>query len=235
LQALDLYGKIQEYLDFEEEIVALYKAILFEVIQKEPNTLIDIGCGQGEFCDIVKLNGITPFGVDLSQTQIELASKKFPELSFKAIDIAKIEQKYNCATATFDVINYIPKEHLKAFFESTYNLLEDNGYFIFDINSLFGFEEIAQGTLIIDEDEIFIGIDANFEENTLYTDMTLFTKENNCYNKQSGTIEQYFHKIKELESILEKCGFMIEKNIPFSLHSDEENDKTILVCKKVNK
>ena len=233
MQALDLYGQIQEYLDFDEEITALYKAILLEVIQKEPNTLIDIGCGQGEFCNIVQLNNITTLGVDLSTTQIELAKQKFPNLSFKAVDIANIEQTYECATATFDVINYIPTNYLKQFFDNTNKLLEKDGYFIFDINTLFGFEEIAQGTLIIEEDDIFIGIDANFEENTLYTDMTVFTKEKSCYNKQTGTIEQYFHSNEELQSLLEKSGFIIEKSIEFLLHSETNNDKLILVCKKV--
>jgi len=232
LQALDLYGEIQEYLDFEDEIEALYRATLLEVIQKEPKTLIDIGCGQGEFCNIVEHNGITTLGVDLSQIQIDLAQQKFPNLSFKAIGIADIAQKYDCATATFDVINYIPKSQLKAFFESTNKTLHKNGYFIFDINTLFGFEEIAQGTLIIDEEDTFIGIDANFEDNILYTDMTLFTKENSCYNKQKGTIKQYFHPTKELQLLLEECGFVVEKSVDFSLHSEDDNDKMILVCKK---
>ena len=233
MQELDLYGEIQEYLDFEEEIEALYKAILSEVIQKEPQTLIDIGCGQGEFCNFVQYNGIKPLGIDLSKTQIELAKQKFPNLLFKAIDIAQVDTKYDCATAIFDVVNYISQSNLKTFFKSTNNLLEKNGYFIFDINTHFGFEEIAQGTLIIDDEDTFIGIDANFKENVLYTDMTLFTKENSSYNKQKGTIKQYFHQNKILESTLEECGFIVEKFISFSLHSEEKNDKLILVCKKI--
>jgi len=233
LQALDLYGEIEEYLDFEDEIRALYKAILLQVLQSESKQVIDIGCGQGEFCNLLELNGIKTFGVDLSSKQIELAKLKFPELNFQAIDIVNITKQFECATATFDVINYIPSNNLKEFFTTTNKLLKDNGYFIFDINTLFGFEEIAQGTLVIDEEDIFIGIDANFEQNILYTDITVFTKETSKYNKQVGTIEQFYHPDKVLESALKESGFEILKAIDFSLHSEEENDKIILVCKKL--
>lgn len=233
MQALDLYAEIEEYLDFQQEIEALYKAILTEVIQVEPKTLVDIGCGQGEFCNIVEHNGIKSLGVDLSYMQIKLAQTKFPNLSFKAIDIAKLSKTFDCATATFDVINYIPMNQLEEFFTHCGNLLNKNGYFIFDINSHFGFEEVAQGTLNIDQDDIFIAIDANFEDHKLYTDITVFKKNNGCYNKQTGTIEQFYHCNDLLKSTLNNAGFIIEKTLPFSLHSEEENDKLILVCKKI--
>lgn len=63
MQPLDLYASIEQYLGFEEEVHQLYKAIAFEAIKKEPKTLIDIGCGQGEFCRIIELNGIKTLGL----------------------------------------------------------------------------------------------------------------------------------------------------------------------------
>ena len=233
MKALELYGQIQEYLDFKEEIRALYKAILLQVLQSESQQVIDIGCGQGEFCNILELNGVKTLGVDLSKKQIELAKLNFPELEFKAIDIADINEQFECATATFDVINYISEKNLKEFFTNTNQILKDGGYFIFDINTLFGFEEIAQGALLIDKEDIFIGIDAKFNGHSLFTELTVFTKEDHNYNKQTGTIEQFYHSNKLLESTLKDAGFEIIKSIDFSLHSDEENDKIILVCKKL--
>lgn len=232
MQALDLYGRIQEYLGFEEEINTLYKATLLEILKRDITEVLDIGCGQGQFCKILELNSIKSLGVDLSSTQIELAKQHFPELEFKAIDIKNLDTKYQAATATFDVINYIDNKGLEEFFTSVYNCLHHNGYFIFDINTLFGFEEIAQGSLIIDEDNLFIGIDANFEKNTLFTDITVFNKENTHYNKQQGTITQHYHSLENLQKVLKKCGFSIETKLDFVLHSDDENDKMIIICKR---
>ena len=232
MQALDLYATIEEYLDFEDEVHHLYKTIGHTVLSKEPKTLIDIGCGQGEFCHIMGLNGIKTFGVDLSAKQIDIAVSK--GTNAQCIDIKDVKETFDCATATFDVINYIPKNYIKEFITDCYNVINIDGHFIFDINSLYGFDNIAQGTLNIDLRDKFIAIDANFEDEILYTDITLFNKEDkeDKYIKITGTIEQYCYEKNELSSLLEEVGFEIENIINFNLHSSEEHDKYIYVCKK---
>lgn len=232
MQALDLYASIEEYLDFEEEIHHLYKTIGHTVLSKDPKTLIDIGCGQGEFCHIMNLNGIKTLGVDLSAKQIEIANAKGVEAA--CIDIKEVTTKFDCATATFDVLNYIPKEHMKNFLQNCSNVLHHGGYFIFDINSLYGFENVAQGTLNIQIDQKFIAIDAYFVDAILSTDITIFTQKDGSqdYTKSQGTIQQYAYEKAELTTLLENVGFEVEKVLSFNLHSSEENDKYIFVCKK---
>ena len=114
--ALDLYATIEEYLDFEDEVHHLYKTIGHTVLSKNPKSLIDIGCGQGEFCHIMDLNGIKTLGVDLSAKQIDIAVSK--GTNAKCIDVKNVEEKFDCATATFDVINYLPKKYIKIFLKS---------------------------------------------------------------------------------------------------------------------
>lgn len=230
MQPLDLYASIEQYLGFEEEIDELYKAIGLQVLSKEPKTLLDIGCGQGDFCYIMEHNGIKTLGVDLSPKQIEIAQLK--GINTKCIDIKDIEEKYECATAVFDVVNYLPNDYIKEFLSHTYNLLEDGGYFIFDLNSHFGFQEVAQGTLNIDNDDKFIAIDANFLENVLYTDITVFTQDSKNFTKQSGTIEQFYYENEQMINILQSIGFVVESIIDFNLHNYEEDDKYIFICKK---
>lgn len=231
MQPLDLYATIEEHLGFKEEIEHLYNSIAHIVFAINPTTVIDIGCGQGDFCQILEANGLKSLGVDLSPKQIQIAQSK--GMDAQCIDIKDCQEKFDCATAVFDVINYIPKSNIKEFLTDTYNLLENNGYFIFDINSLYGFEEVAQGTLAIDTDDKFIAIDANFENDCLETDITLFTKETTLYKKDYGTIKQYYYENKELKKILQSVGFNIENIINFNLHSAEDFDKFIFVCKRV--
>jgi len=232
LHELDLYAIIEEHLDFEDEVHHLYKTIGHTVLSKDPKTLIDIGCGQGEFCHIMDLNGIKTFGVDLSNKQIEIAVSK--GTNAKCIDVKDVSETFDCATATFDVINYIPKNYIKEFLKNCYNVVNNQGHFIFDINSLYGFDTVAQGTLNIELEEKFIAIDANFEDDVLYTDITLFDKENNTskYVKNSGTIKQFCYNNEELSSILKDIGFKIENIINLNLHTEDEFDKYIFVCKK---
>lgn len=171
---LELYARIEEYLDFEEEVRRLHKEFLAILFKKKPNSVLDIGCGQGAFLEHLKFNDVDAFGIDLSAEQIKICQNK--HLNVACIPLEEVTQKYDCATAIFDVVNYIPKKELQNFFDQTNVVLHQGGFFIFDVNSLFGFEEVAQGSLTLNLEQKFIAIDATFEQNQLKTDITLFSQ-----------------------------------------------------------
>ncbi|WP_323591684.1 class I SAM-dependent DNA methyltransferase [Aliarcobacter butzleri] len=228
---LDLYAKVEPYLDFEEEVYTLHKEFLRFVMVNDLDNIIDIGCGQGYFLENLKVNKKKYFGIDLSVEQIKVCQEK--NLNAKAIDLKDVKEKFDCATAIFDVLNYIPKNELKRFLEQTYEILNQNAYFIFDVNSYFGFDEVAQGTITIDVEDKFIAIDANFENNKLQTDITLFEKQKNgLFSKEQDSIIQEYHSKEFLTKILEEIGFKQIEIKEFNLHTDEIADKLIFICKK---
>ncbi|MDK2061190.1 class I SAM-dependent methyltransferase [Aliarcobacter butzleri] len=228
---LDLYAKVEPYLDFEEEVYTLHKEFLRFVMVNDLDNIIDIGCGQGYFLENLKVNKKKYFGIDLSVEQIKVCQEK--NLNAKAIDLKDVKEKFDCATAIFDVLNYISKNELKRFLEQTYEILNQNAYFIFDVNSYFGFDEVAQGTITIDVEDKFIAIDANFENNKLQTDITLFEKqENGLFSKEQDSIIQEYYSKEFLTKILEEIGFKQIEIKEFNLHTDEIADKLIFICKK---
>ncbi|MFW2551950.1 class I SAM-dependent DNA methyltransferase [Aliarcobacter butzleri] len=228
---LDLYAKVEPYLDFEEEVYTLHKEFLRFVMVNDLDNIIDIGCGQGYFLENLKINKKKYFGIDLSVEQIKVCQEK--RLNAKAIDLKDVKEKFDCATAIFDVLNYISKNELKIFLEQTYQILNQDAYFIFDVNSYFGFDEVAQGTITIDVEDKFIAIDANFGNNKLQTDITLFEKqENGLFSKEQDSIIQEYHSKEFLSKILEEIGFKQIEIKQFNLHTDEIADKLIFICKK---
>ncbi|MFW2598013.1 class I SAM-dependent DNA methyltransferase [Aliarcobacter butzleri] len=228
---LDLYAKVEPYLDFEEEVYTLHKEFLRFVMVNDLDNIIDIGCGQGYFLENLKVNKKKYFGIDLSVEQIKVCQEK--NLNAQAIDLKDVKEKFDCATAIFDVLNYISKNELKIFLEQTYEILNQDAYFIFDVNSYFGFDEVAQGTITIDVEDKFIAIDANFENNKLQTDITLFEKqENGLFSKEQDSIIQEYHSKEFLTKILEEIGFKQIEIKEFNLHTDEIADKLIFICKK---
>jgi len=229
---LNLYAKIEPYLDFQEEVYNLHNEFMFHVMENELDNILDIGCGQGYFLENLALNNKNAFGIDLSESQIQICKERGIE-NVSCISLENLDKKFDCATAIFDVINYIPKNELKKFFTDTFNILNSDGYFIFDINTRFGFEDVAQGCINIDLDDKFIAIDAIFEEDKLETFLTLFSKdESKNFVKEKDSITQYYHKRKVIKDLLEKVGFEIKKIKEFNLHGFDEADKLIYICKK---
>ena len=225
MNELDLYAKIEPYLNFTE-IDKLYQKYYQIIHSLDKKSIIDIGCGNGKF--LQNLNIEEKFGIDLSNAQV----KKTLSLGIKAkaIDICKINQSFDIATAVFDVINYIPEKKLKSFFQCVYDRLNKNGNFIFDINSLYGFENIADGAITIDKDHLFIAIDAVYKNKQLKTKITCFEKQQQCYIKQSNQITQYYHKLSFLKNILQKIGFSVKTKKIF-LYGNIA-DKYLFICYK---
>lgn len=230
---LELYSKVEPYLDFEDEVYLLHKQFMEFVMVNELDNIIDIGCGQGYFLDNLRINGKKAFGTDLSVEQIKVCKAK--GLDAKAISLNEVKDKYDCATAIFDVLNYMDKEYLKTFIQEANLVLNHGGYFVFDVNSHFGFDNIAQGCITIDLKDKFIAIDANFDDNKLQTDITLFSKQKNkLFSKESDSIIQEYHSKEFLSELLESNGFKIQEIREFNLHSDEDADKFIFICKKID-
>lgn len=227
---LDLYAKIEADLDFEQNVKYLHSEFLRLVFENDCDNILDIGCGQGAFMIHLLANGKNVEGIDLSNEQIKVCQQF--GLNASAKDLKDVNATFDCATAIFDVINYIPKTEVKLFFENTYKVLNKGAYFFFDVNSYFGFDEVAQGSLNINLDDRFIAIDALFENNKLQTDITLFSKTNNNYIKEEDSITQYYHETKFLKEELKKSGFSIKEVLNFNLHSEDEADKLIFICQK---
>lgn len=71
--------------------------------------ILDMGCGTGEFCYILKRNyGVTPVGIDINKKAIELASSSYPDISFKSISVDDIEDGNYDAVTMIEVIEHLP-------------------------------------------------------------------------------------------------------------------------------
>lgn len=231
MNSLNLYSKIEPHLNFQDEINELYGAFLKICEELDVKNVIDIGCGQGKFLTQLKNLNILAFGTDLSSEQIKIC--KLKNLNAACINISNVTEKFDCATAVFDVLNYLDKKTLEIFIKNVYDLLLPNGYFLFDINTLYGFEEVAEGSLNINTPDNFIGIDASYINKILKTNMVLFSKQSDGkYTKEEDFIEQHYHEKNAIKKVLDKCGFQTKQIISFHLHSEEKPDKLIFVCQK---
>lgn len=64
-------------------------AIISELITAEHKTVLDVGCGLGDFAEYLQLNAshINYTGIDLSKEFIKRSQARFPDLEFKKMDL----------------------------------------------------------------------------------------------------------------------------------------------------
>ncbi len=223
---LDLYAKAEHLLGIEEATEALYDLYRSELDGYAVKTLLDIGCGRGGFMQRMQSDGVVCKGIDLSAVMVEEC--RAVGLDAECVDVSQIGGKYDAVVAIFDVLNFLNEEELLLFLDAVAQRLNDDGVFIADINTLYGFRDVAEGTMSSENESEFLVVDAVFEDEKLFTKFTLFEKGDDArYTKYQDTIVQYFHKLKLFEKL--PALKLIDKQT-FSLY--DTKDKTLLIFKK---
>ena len=223
---LELYAKVEPLLGFEEQKYYLYELFLQKLSALGVKQCLDVGCGSGLFMQQAQQSGIECIGIDLSEEMV----KKAQSLGLEAYkrELCEVKEQFDAVTAIFDVINYLNKDTLKQFFQCVQRVLKPDGYFLCDMNTLYGFQEVAQGALIVDRDKEFVAIDAEFEDNKLTTKIDYFYQNSaECYKKEQDTIVQYYHSIEELKEL----GLELVDMDFIALYGDEV-DKVIMTWKR---
>ena len=223
---LDLYAKAEHLLGIEEATEALYDLYRSELDGYAVKTLLDIGCGRGGFMQRMQSDGVVCKGIDLSAVMVEEC--RAVGLDAECVDVSQVGGKYDAVVAIFDVLNFLNEEELLLFLDAVAQRLNDDGVFIADINTLYGFRDVAEGTMSSENESEFLVVDAVFEDEKLFTKFTLFEKGDDArYTKYQDTIVQYFHKLKLFEKL--PALKLIDKQT-FSLY--DTKDKTLLIFKK---
>jgi len=225
--ALNLYAKVEDMLGVKDVAPKLY-AKYFQLLKDiEFDSLLDIGCGSGEFLQIVDSLAICnkTLGIDRSNYMVKSCKQK--GVNAKCIELCDIDEQFDVAVATFDMINYLTPQEFDKFFNDLSKVVKKGGYFIFDINSLYGLSELAVGNFIEQDKTRFLTIESFFENNIYESYFTLFEKQdNNCYVKQEEQINQYYYSVEKFETL--KVWRLVDK-LPFSLYELDCEDKYFVI------
>ena len=229
--SLDLYAKVEDLLGVKEAAPSLYAHYLLFLNPQDFDTLLDVGCGSGDFLrqmqgaldlDISQIKGI-----DLSPLMVVQTLKQGYDA--ECIDLCDLNGSFDVITAVFDMLNYLNAEQLATFFSCVKTHLNDGAVFLCDINTLFGFENVAVGSFIVDDDERFLTVDSDFENGEYISEFTLFEKKGDSFKKSQETIKQYYHTVEEIVAL---SGLELLVDDEVNLYGLESADKKFLVLKK---
>ena len=227
--SLDLYAKVEDLLGVKEAAPSLYAHYLLFLNSVDFDSLLDVGCGSGDFLRQMQgaLDIPTVKGIDLSPLMIAKTTKQGYDA--ECIDLCDLNVSYDVITAVFDMLNYLNKEQLKRFLCCVKEHLNHGGIFLCDINTLFGFENVAVGSYIVDDEDRFLTVDSDFEKGEYISEFTLFEKENDTFVKSQERIKQYYHEIDEIITL---SGLEFISSDDVSLYEMEEADKKFIVLQK---
>lgn len=102
----------------------------------QPKSCLDLACGTGVLCEILKQKGMEVWGMDLSSGMIHIARSRDPEIHYDVADMItyRPDKQFDLVTCTGDAVNHIGAlADVEAIFRNVYDCLAPGGFFIFDL------------------------------------------------------------------------------------------------------
>jgi len=212
-----------KYVNYDE----WYKFL--QMFIKKKGTILDLGCGTGEFILRFLKDGFTVVGVDLSEKMLEMSEKKLLKNNFinnyklvkeNIINYDNINKKneiqqVDYIICNFDTVNYLKneKEFLKFIEKCTQNLKKD-GYLIFDAVTEDIFEEIFEDDIFLDEEPEYTSIwrHEQLSKNKHLIEIDLFIRENendNLFRKYNEVQHKFIYEPEWIVETVQNNGFEI--------------------------
>lgn len=148
---MKLYRELAEYYydiekvgrNFDDEIDFLFRTFQEHRIK----SIIDLGCGTGEHVSALHKRGFKTKGVDVSETMIGVARKRYPDCDFILADLQnfKVDNSVDAVICIFGTFNYIIKdEDITTSLNNVYALLPKQGIFILEIWNSYPVQKIKK-------------------------------------------------------------------------------------------
>lgn len=205
------------------------------------NNYLDIACGTGNVLLRVGRNFKEIYGVDLSEDMLRESFDKLKKNKIKGRIVCQdmrelaLNRKFDLITSVLDSTNYITdNEGLLDYLKGVYDHLEDNGLFIFDINSYYKLSEVLGNNIYTyNEEKVFYSWENVFEDDLLEMYLTFFVKNGELYEKFEEEHLEKAYKEEEIERYLKEVGFnIISKTDGYSKEEVRTNSERIVYTVK---
>ena len=148
------------------------------------NNYLDLAWGTGSVTVRIGKHFKEVYGVDLSEDMLREAFEKLKENKIRGKIICQdmsslnLNRKFDLITSVLDATNYITEyDNLLDYFRSVHNHLEDNGIFIFDINSYYKLSKILGNNIFTyNGEDVFYSWENSFENDIVSMFLTFFVR-----------------------------------------------------------
>lgn len=176
--------------------------------------VLDLGCGTGTMTRLLRQKGYDMIGVDASAEMLEIARNHPDEgILYLQQDMREFELYGTVAAVVCvcDSLNYLlEEEDLAEVFSLVHNYLDQNGVFIFDMNTIHKYRDlIGDATICENREEGSFIWENYFDAGTRINEyaLTLFIREQEeLYRKYEEFHYQKAYEIPQVIRLLEAAG-----------------------------
>jgi SAM-dependent methyltransferase len=117
-----------EYLCYQHHIVDTVRGL-------SPRSVLEVGCGDGNFIGALGSGVPHRVGADFSERAISFARAFNPDVTFHAVDAAEIDEQFD-VVAAIEVLEHIPDEQVASFLRVLFERAKPGGYVLISVPSV---------------------------------------------------------------------------------------------------
>lgn len=217
-------------------------------IGRENQNLLDLCCGTGQLALHFLDHNYQVTGLDLSPAMLEHAQSNAAAYilaglaRFVQADAANftLSERFGLVVSTFDALNHLPDfASLRGCFQSVYKALEENGLFIFDLNTLRGLQRWT-GISVNDTPEMMLVTRSLFDaqQKRAFTYISGFLPtESGLWERFEETAYNTAFDLRTVRQALFDCGyarvgFVNERDFYKLLDDPEQETRVFIIAEK---
>jgi len=175
----------------------------------QPKTSMDLACGTGVLCEILRDQGIEASGMDFSSGMIHIARSRDSRIPYEVADMTTFrpDKQYDLVTCTGDAVNHIAElSDVEKIFQNVFAYLAPGGYFVFDLLNEKEVSDSEPFEMDFDETtKVWFQMTRPAENKV---NLTIRVSENGALQLEE-VIRETIHEPAAVCSLLEKCGFHV--------------------------
>ena len=212
----EVYDTFMENIPYEEWLIYIEK--IWAKFNIKPKLIADLGCGTGNITIPLAKKGYELIGIDNSFQMLAKAREKSIKENLNILYLEQDMREFelygtvDCIISVCDSINYILEEdELLQVFKWVNNYLEPKGLFIFDINTIYKFENILSDNSFSQTTENSAYTLENYFDNKemineFYTNFFIEDEKTNLYHRFEEIHYEKAYSIKKIKELIKKSG-----------------------------
>lgn len=207
--------------------------------------LLDLGCGTGNVTELLAQSGFDMIGIDNSGEMLEMAMEKRDSSGLDILYLLQDMREFELygtvkgVVSICDSMNYILEDdELLDVLKLVHNYLDNEGIFIFDMNTMYKYRELLADNTFAEDREESSFIWENFydeEAEINQYDLSLFVRdEDGRYEKYEETHLQRAYERGRVEELIAQSGLELlhvydafTKNTPA-----KDSERIYFVCRR---
>ncbi|MFI3140809.1 MAG: class I SAM-dependent methyltransferase [Clostridia bacterium] len=244
-----VYDRLTGNVDYESRFN--YIVNLLAENGRSKGILLDLACGTGTLTEMLAAHGYDTIGVDGSDDMLAVAREKLidnqSEILYLCQEMSELDLfgTIDVCVCTLDSLNHITDEEtLREVFRRVSLFMEDEGIFLFDVNTPYKHEKIlGDNTFVYDMDGVFCTWQNSFAAQTCTTTINLDIfeceeaeddEEDDVYYRYSESFCEKGYELELLKTIAQENKFEVVAVYDEMTHDDlcETSQRAYFVCKK---